>query len=141
MDNALQWGSNSENPRGLGKQVDPIDAPVCRALLCYIALIAGQKKRCPGRPIGGLNLQQAFAAGLIERQNIVACPIPVLSGNPSNLPSQVRALGAGELSALEIENKFLSRFAERAIATVSFHRVEFSYKVLKAFGNLLIGRC
>jgi hypothetical protein len=100
MNRALQGRGDSENPRGLGKQVVAINAPVCRALLCYIALIAGQEKRSSGRPLGSLHLQQALAACPVDGQYIVARPISALSGNPSHLLGQVRTFGVGKLSAL-----------------------------------------
>ena len=64
----------------------------------------------------------------VEGQNIVARAISVFSGDPSDFPGQVRAVGLSEPPPLKINNKSLPGFAKRAVAMVPFNRIEFPDK-------------
>jgi len=133
-DGPLQRGSQLEEPRRLAELIDAIEPECVRPFLSERSLVAGEEERRLPRAACRLDLDQAFAAGGTEGEDVVAGAVAVLLGDPANLAGQIAALGLRQTAAFEFDDQRLARLAERPVPEVAFGGVELVDQAFEPLG-------
>src|ERR1700675_2489594 len=88
--------------------MDTVDTPSFCAFRGRVVLVAAQKKwRCRGS-VRRLYLYKAFIPGRIERKNVISCPIPLFSRDPSNTARKIGPVGFQQILPLDVKDESLT---------------------------------
>jgi hypothetical protein len=101
-----------------GETVDPVEGVDVRSVAGDVDLPAGDVERGLRAEVRGLDFDHVVGAVGPEARDIESQAVALLMRGPADLFGQIRATGASECFALEVDNPSLARGAELVDAEV-----------------------